>query len=253
MRRILPIGALLIAGVAAACTVHQVDTPPLAGPSEFALSLQLTATPDSIVQNGVDTTQLRVIARDANGRPVSNLGFNLQVTNNGNAVDWGALSSRTIYTGADGTASATYTAPAAPPQGAPPSVGCHGLAGPCITIVANPIGTNYLNSYYNVWTVDVRLAPPPPAPVDPNAPIAAFGVSDSAPAVRTDVTFDGRASRPSTGRSIISWSWDFGDGVAKTGSVVVHDFDPAGTYYVKLTVTDNLGTSSTITQAITVH
>jgi len=54
------------------------------------------------------------------------------------------------------------------------------------------------------------------------------------------VSFDGRQSRDSDG-SIARWQWDFGDGSQGSGATASHTYTSAGRYFVKLTVTDNLG------------
>jgi serine protease len=52
--------------------------------------------------------------------------------------------------------------------------------------------------------------------------------------------------------SIVSRSWDFGDGTTSTATNPSRTYATAGTYPVKLTVTDNGGLSSQITQSVTV-
>ncbi len=244
------IGAAALAG-AAACTVHQTEAPPLTGPSTYALALSFTATPDNIVQNGSDQSTLKIVARDVTGRPIPNLGMALQITADGLPSDYGTLSSKTIYTGSDGTATAVYTAPPPPVASLGNVPTCHGLAGPCVTVYANPIGSNFQSSVYNVPSVDIRLAPPPSAPVDPSQPLASITVSNATPAAKQDVTFIGTGSRAATGHTLTSWKWEFSDGTIKYGSVVTHDFDPAGTYYVTLTVTDDAGNWAQTTGTIT--
>ena len=54
------------------------------------------------------------------------------------------------------------------------------------------------------------------------------------------VTFDGSASSDSDG-SIVSYSWDFGDGSTGTGVAPSHTYSAAGTFVVTLTVTDDDG------------
>ncbi|MDD5189190.1 MAG: PKD domain-containing protein, partial [Methanoregula sp.] len=50
-----------------------------------------------------------------------------------------------------------------------------------------------------------------------------------------------------------SWTWDFGDGSSSTDRNPVHTYTSTGTYTVRLTVTNNLGTDTTIrTDYITV-
>ena len=52
--------------------------------------------------------------------------------------------------------------------------------------------------------------------------------------------------------NLTGWSWDFGDGSAATGQVVGHEFRVAGSYTVRLTVTDIRGQSATTAQAVVV-
>jgi PKD repeat protein len=63
-------------------------------------------------------------------------------------------------------------------------------------------------------------------------------------------TFNSSASADSDG-SIASYDWDFGDGGSSTVANPSHTFT-AGTYDVKLTVTDNRGGTDSITQPVTV-
>ncbi len=66
------------------------------------------------------------------------------------------------------------------------------------------------------------------------------------------LTFDGSTSTPSG--DIQNFEWDFGDGTAKvTGkdkTIVQHTFAMAGSYTVKLTVTDSLAANATATQPV---
>ncbi|MBV9603605.1 MAG: PKD domain-containing protein [Solirubrobacterales bacterium] len=65
------------------------------------------------------------------------------------------------------------------------------------------------------------------------------------------VSFDGTPSSDS-GASITSYAWDFGDGATASGATATHTYATAGTYLVRLTVTDSLGAVDTATSTVTV-
>lgn len=82
------------------------------------------------------------------------------------------------------------------------------------------------------------------------APTAAFtsAVTD------LSVAFDGSASAGAAGATIASYSWNFGDGsAAATGATATHAYATPGTYPATLTVVDNQGVSSAVTQQIVVQ
>src|SRR5439155_13567277 len=95
----------------AGCTIHSTDAPPLTGPSELALTLRVTATPDSIAQDGGSQSSVKVTAIGPDGKPVSGLPIRLDMVVGGVPQDFGALSARTLVTGNDGTATTVFTAP----------------------------------------------------------------------------------------------------------------------------------------------
>ena len=64
-------------------------------------------------------------------------------------------------------------------------------------------------------------------------------------------TFDGSASSDSDG-TVDSYDWDFGDGATASGANASHTYASAGTYSVKLTVTDNLGGTNLKSSLVTV-
>ncbi len=83
-----------------------------------------------------------------------------------------------------------------------------------------------------------RPGPPPP--------IASFTLSPIPAIAKQTVRFDGTGSSASSGASITSYSWDFGDGRTSIDPQPRVAFDNPGTYLVKLTVTDsNVRTSTT--------
>jgi PKD repeat protein len=62
---------------------------------------------------------------------------------------------------------------------------------------------------------------------------------------------DGSGSTDSDG-TIASYAWDFGDGGKATGATASHTYAAAGTYTVKLTVTDDKGATGVKSAAVTV-
>ena len=60
-------------------------------------------------------------------------------------------------------------------------------------------------------------------------------------------------STAGTGRTIVSYEWDFGDGESKTGIRVTHDYVVSGTYLVTLTVIDDQGKPTSSSQPVTVR
>lgn len=85
-------------------------------------------------------------------------------------------------------------------------------------------------------------ATPPPAN---QPPTAAFTPSCTGLAC----SFDGTASTDDEGVS--AWAWDFGDGSTGSGSTATHTYAAAGSYQVRLTVTDADGATGSTTQTVT--
>jgi PKD repeat protein len=231
------------------CTMKGQDTPPLAGPSEFGTSITLTANPDAINQDGGSQSLITITARDSNGKPKSGLSLRTDIYVGGEHTDFGALSARSVATDANGHATLVYTAPASP---AGPAVD----TGTLVSIVATPLGTpgDYLNEASRLVTI--RLLPVgvvvPPDGLQPY-----FTFTPTAPADHQNVLFDAcnDPQRPPCAPSsnpIASFSWDFGDGQIGSGRQATHAFSTAGTYFVKLTITDGVGRSASTTQTVIV-
>jgi len=83
------------------------------------------------------------------------------------------------------------------------------------------------------------------------APLASFTYTPADPAVGETVTFDASASYDPDG-TIVSYSWDFGDGASGSGITTTHVYAAGGTYTVALTAIDNEGLNSTVTMGLTV-
>ena len=85
------------------------------------------------------------------------------------------------------------------------------------------------------------------APVPNQAPEARATVAGS----DLTVTVDGSTSTDADG-AVAGWAWSFGDGQSATGVTASHTYRAAGTYTVRLTVTDDDGASSTTETRVTV-
>jgi len=95
-------------------------------------------------------------------------------------------------------------------------------------------------------------SPPPPPPVD-NAPTARI---TSISCRKTACTYDGTGSTDDKG--IVQYSWSFGDNTsssaASSGSpTTTHTYGAAGTYTVRLTVTDTAGQTAVASATVTVN
>lgn len=83
------------------------------------------------------------------------------------------------------------------------------------------------------------------------APVAVLDVTPASGDVSTNFAFDGSRSSDSDG-TVVSYSWDFGDGTGTNGVNVNHQYGTAGTYTVRLTATDNGGATGSATTSVTV-
>ena len=240
--------ALVAVAATAACTVHSTEVPSLAGPSELALTLKVTATPDSITQDGGSQSSVKVTAIGPDGKPISGLPVRVDMVVGGVPQDFGTLAARTLVTGNDGSVTTVFTAPAAPPNGQFGS--CNGLPGTCVTIVAAATGSNFTTT--NPQSATIRLVPPgvivPPA----GTPTAAFTVTPTPVQMNVPATFDASASTPGANATTLTYDWTFGDGATASGKTVTHAFTTIGNFVVTLTVTNERGLSASTTQSVAV-
>ena len=78
-------------------------------------------------------------------------------------------------------------------------------------------------------------------------PVAAFTAAPSGLSVQVD----GSGSTDPDG-VVASYTWDFGDGTSGSGASTTHTYAAAGTYDLRLTVTDDRGATGTTTREVTV-
>jgi PKD repeat protein len=202
----------------------------------------MAATPDTITQDGSSQALVVVVARDVSGRAVANLPIRFDVTKDGRIVDYGTLSAKTGLTSADGRAQVVYTAPAPLPNSPTPYT-----TPPTVNVCATPTGANYANEVARA--VEIRLVPVGAVPPSDTL-VASFAYSPTSPGVGVVVAFNASASKSLSG--VASYAWDFGDGSTASGVVAQHTFSTAGTYAVRLTVTDTKGLTAWTTKDLTV-
>ena len=258
MSRTLTLGLILAACcTAAACAVDQAGQPPLTGPAELATSLSVTATPDTINQDGASRSTVIIAAHGASGQAMSGLSVRVDMAVGGVAQDFGTLSARNLVAGPDGRVSVIYTAPPAPPPAVAGKINV-------VSIVASPVSNNAQGVLAaGGSSADIRLTPIgvilPPA----DAPTPAFVVSPTPVNLNVEARFDASRSCPgaanangacvsSSGQSIVSYDWDFGDGDTGGGQTQTHTYRHLGSFTVRLTVTNDRSISASTTQVISV-
>ncbi len=232
------------------CSLDKTAILGLSGPSEFAISLLLHATPDRITANGTDTSDIEVVVRDENGQFIADKQILFRVFNaRGFRADLGELSSDSAFSNSNGVAKVVYFAPARTDFTADGSV----LVG------ARPAGTDANAAVER--TVGIELANPEPRlfPQDPNntAPICNFAVEPfpgpepgGAYKKGSQILFQSVSSDAEG--PIVRYNWDFGDGNVDDQPDVNHAYGKAGDFTVTHTVTDTGGlqTFCTLTVAI---
>ncbi len=224
--------ALVAALVLAGCSLDKQTAPALTGPSEFGLSISMTATPDQLPRDGRSQSVVTISARDAQGKPLAGQ----RVTLGADGPDGTQLSQGEVTTGADGRATFAVSAPAS------------AATGNVITVFATPVGGNFDNSVTRSVTIALT------GPANSTAPSPAFTVNPAAPEIGQVTTFDATATTDEGGacRAACTYAWDFDDGSTGSGLQVTHVFQSARSANVALTVTDAAGTSVTRRQIVSI-
>ena len=223
---------LLVAGSLAACTLDKQEAPALIGPGGNAQAITLTASPDRVAHNGSAQSVITLKMFDEGGNPL--VGQRVSVT-----TSTGAISHLDVVTGGDGQAVFVITAPA--------------LSTPAgdIIVSATPFGINADNALTRSLSIALTGTP-----VNKTAPTASFTFEPESPEEGGGVVFDasGTTDEGSACGTRCTDRWDFGGlGAGLTeGMAVGRTAITKGTYAVTLTVTDNAGTVSSKTRAVTV-
>jgi PKD repeat protein len=88
--------------------------------------------------------------------------------------------------------------------------------------------------------------------VGSDSPTADFTFAPTSPSVNVTIAFNGSTSTAVAGRTIVSYTWNFGDGTSGSGVAVSKSYPTVGTRNVTLTVVDNQGKSGSVTKPVTV-
>jgi PKD repeat protein len=85
-------------------------------------------------------------------------------------------------------------------------------------------------------------------------PQPAFTVSPTTPLTGQAVSFNASGVTGLAGATLTQFAWDFGDGSTSTGAdpAASHTYSTAGSYVVRLTVTDSAGRTGTATVSVSV-
>lgn len=234
---LLGIAALI---VSAGC-VTDVDAPAFAGPSTFANSIIMVADRNTLQQNGLDFTDIRITALGPDGQSLT-LPLRAQIYVDGVPNDFGVLSTKTPVT----PATIRYTAPA------PPSLAATQVA-TTVTIVVTPSNAGDFRGEFQ-RQIDINLLPQGIIlPINPNL-VANFTFTPSGAQVGQTVAFDAATStnNGTACLTLCTYHWDFGDGTSAIGLTTTHAFRTASTFPVTLTVTDPRGASTSKTQSISI-
>jgi hypothetical protein len=229
----------------AGCTVHPNGAAPdLAGPSSFGHSLTVTASPDNITADG-SISSITATFIDADGKPLIGAQLQVSMSVSGTPVDWGSLSSRTVYTDSTGRAKVSYFSPVMTGFFA-------GTPGQQVSVSVVPVGSNYVSAV--PVNAVIKVTPPPVPILGADSPSAAVTYSPSSPKVGDLVQFDASGSTPANGHEIVNYFWDFGDGRLNDehGNDASHAYAAPGSYIMVLGVTDEAGHSNSTFKTIVV-
>ena len=221
--------AAALAASLSACGIESQDAPSLLGPSGFAQSVSLSASPDRLPRDGSSQSLVTVFVRNESGQGVAGQRVAL-------ASSIGTLSQSEVVTGGDGRASFTLTAPPA------------GSVGSAVEVFATPLAANAADSVRRSLSIALTGV------ANATAPAPSFTVNPAAPVLLENAIFDASATTDEGGPCLdaCTYSWDFGSDGTATGRVVTRQFETAGTYAVRLSVTDAAGTSAERVQNVAI-
>lgn len=220
----------------AGCTLHDVETPELEGPSERGFSIQLTVSKDILVADGRDFAVVTATVRGPDGRPTPNRDVFFAIADSeGRFADIGVIigsngpgTGATVRTNAQGVAQVIYEAP---PR-------TDATANQTILIMARLVGNDVNGEFYHRVRIELRSAEPRLFP-NPGGTLACNFITE--PAVGPFFVGQVIGFHSTSRGNIIRYEWDFGDNTTGDAPDEAHVYRVPGTYTVVHTVTDNLG------------
>lgn len=237
----LSFAAVIAATTMAACTVTDIDAPPLSGPSSLARTIIMTADRDTLLQDGVSEAAIRLTAQVQPGQS-ENVRLRAQVFVDGVAQDFGTLSNKNPIT----PTTIFFRAPAPPPT----------AFGQVATLVTIRVTPEDQGDFRSEVSRDLDLMVIPPGVILPTNPtlLARFTFTPAQPKVGDIVTFNASTT---TNRGVAcgqscAYDWNFGDGTTATGLFPSHIYRSVGTFQVTLTVTDSRGAQASTVQGVPV-
>ena len=229
--------ALAVSVFIAGCGLDQSGVQPLTGPttpSEFGLSVTMSATPDQLPRDGRSQATVTVKVREfKDGQMLPKNGQRLSVFTNA-----GTVSPTEVVTAGEGTVTFTFTAPTNDVS----------VAGDAATISVFPVGNNFDNAVARSLSIGLVGVS------NTAAPVPSFTFAPAAPERLQRVTFDATGTKDEGVACMDAcvYIWKFDDEEPAVGRVATHSFLKAQTYVVTLTVRDKAGTFATSNQTVVV-
>jgi len=205
-----------VVATSTSCGIEKQTAPPLAGPSEFAISISVTASPDTLVQDGESQSAITATVRNETGAPIPNVALQFSATASSNLIPTVSLTSNVVGTDSAGRATVGLIAP--PPPAVLPTTD------PVITVLVTPVGADFASQ--NPRLVQVRLTAPGGTLPANNNPVPQFTVFPAVGNINQPITFDASATtdegQPCGSRC--TFRWDFGDFTTDGGPIVTKTY-----------------------------
>ncbi len=241
------------------CGLDKIEVPgSLTGPSAMGINLDIKATPDVVVADGIQTAVVHVVVSDQNGARMPNRDIVFVIFDeSGNIAEIGQLTSPTgarVYgsttarTDGSGIARVVYTTPERRDF----------TANSSIQIGARSVSTDSNGARYSYARIELRSAEPRRFPQIPGnlSPNCGFNIAPNNPVNKEGTVLRFFSTASDLDGFITRYEWYFGDGTSSTGAEghidVQKGYPNAGTYTATHIVTDNVGAQAACFVNITI-